>query len=438
MNPLIGIEISLREILSHKFRSFLSMLGIVLGVSSLLATMAISNGIEVGTRAFMAQIGGLEFLNVVNKDISAQNFDFWNLSPGRTLMDAIAIRKSAPLISHISPEMGQNVAVTVGSKTERLAITGIWPDNFIVQNHELAAGRFIADLDVEWGTRCVVIGDRIAQKFWPDRNPDSIVGELLFLNQTPFKVVGVLARYVRLGDNKARTPSPRNTPKSTSVSARWDPFRQKNESILLPLSTLFAEFKSGQFPMDSMASVRLDRLTLRIGDLTYFKAALDQVTRALEVTHRGVDDFNIETREDWFERMEQSIRSTRLSGGLIAGISLVVGGIGIMNIMLASISERVREIGIRRAVGARARDIFSQILIESVVISMLGGILGIFAGCGLIRILIYIAPSDNTPVITLLSLVLSICFAGVVGLVSGLYPALRASRLHPIQALRYE
>jgi putative ABC transport system permease protein len=162
------------------------------------------------------------------------------------------------------------------------------------------------------------------------------------------------------------------------------------------------------------------------------------VRSALSITHRGVDDFDLETREEWFDRMESSIRATRLSGGLIATISLVVGGIGIMNIMLASISERVREIGIRLAVGARSSDIFVQILIESVTIAFIGGLLGIVASVGLIEVLKAIAPSENTPVMTPGAILFSVGFAVLAGLVSGLYPALRASRLNPITALRYE
>ena len=190
--------------------------------------------------------------------------------------------------------------------------------------------------------------------------------------------------------------------------------------------------------MDSMESIRLDALILRVGELAHFRAALDQVRAALSATHRGVDDFDLETREEWFDRMEASIRATRLSGGLIATISLVVGGIGIMNIMLASISERVREIGIRLAVGARGRDIFIQIIIESISIAFIGGLLGVVAAFGLIEILKLIAPNENAPIMTLGGIVFSVGFAVLAGFFSGIYPALRASRLNPIAALRYE
>jgi len=437
VNVLVALQIGLREIAAHKFRSFLSMLGIVLGVASLISTIALTTGIERGTRAFMQQVGGLEYVNVVNKEISTKMFEFWNLSPGRTLHDAQVIAASAPLISHISPELAVGAAISSGSHADRRQVRGIFPDHFVVSRHELLAGRFLTDLDVERGLRSAVVGDEIVRLLWPELRPPAVVGKTLLINDRPFEVVGVLPKYERDEDRRRRALDSGNRSIRRS-GRRWDPFRQKNESVLIPYSTMFFDFRAGQFPLDSMESVRLDALTLRVGDLDRFRPALDQVRAALDLTHRGVDDFDLDTREEWFDRMESSIRATKLSGGLIATISLVVGGIGIMNIMLASISERVREIGIRLAVGARGRDIFVQILVESISIAFIGGLLGVAAAFGLIEILKLIAPSENVPVMTTGGIVFSVCFAVLAGLLSGIYPALRASRLNPIAALRYE
>jgi len=433
MNPLVAISIGLREIATHKFRTCLSMLGIVLGVSSLIATMALTRGIEDGTRIFMQQMGGLEFVSIVNKEPSSRKFEFANLSPGRTLRDAEAIRRSATFISHVSPEISLATAVATdgGGNPERRMVRGVYPDHFVIAMHQIAAGRFLTPLDLERGARCAVVGETVAKNLWPGIPPRLIVGKSMLIDNRPFEVVGVLPLYEMEEQARARRSG-------RSISRRWDPFRQKNETVLVPFTTMFHELRSGAFPLDSLETMKLETLTVRVGDLDHFRPALDQVRRILEITHRGVDDFDLETRQDWVDRMESSVRAARLSGGLISAISLIVGGIGIMNIMLASISERVREIGIRLAVGARQRDIFWQILIESMLVSLLGGLLGIVASLGLIEILKSIAPAENVPVLTWDAIVFAVCFAIVAGLVSGLYPAAKASGIDPITALRYE
>jgi putative ABC transport system permease protein len=155
-------------------------------------------------------------------------------------------------------------------------------------------------------------------------------------------------------------------------------------------------------------------------------------------THKGIEDFRFRTQEDWAEQIQTFVRNARLSGGLIAGISLLVGGIGIMNIMLASISERVREIGIRKSVGAATGDIFVQILVESVVIAVLGGVVGLNTSFGLVTLLSSFSPTGNAPIITLSSMAIAFGFSVLVGILAGIFPAIKAARLNPIQALRYE
>ncbi len=439
MNLWITLETGLREIAAHKFRSFLSMLGIVLGVSSLIATMSLTNGIERGTKAFMQQVGGLELVTVIGKEISAEMIEFANLSPGRTVQDARAILASTPVVTEVSPEINIGALLSSGPIAQRMQVSGAWPDYFAVNRHEIEAGRFLTQLDVDRAAHSVVIGDAILKRFWPNLPAEDAVGRILTINQTPFKVVGVLKLYEREQDRRIREiVKARQQPTSSKSQNRWDPFRRKNESVIIPLSTMFFEYKSGQLPEDSLDSIRLDNLSFRVGDLDRFRETLTKVRNALNITHRGVDDFDLQTREEWFQGMEASISATRLSGGLIAAISLVVGGIGITNIMLASITERVREIGIRLAVGARGSDIFLQILVESVSVAFIGGIIGIAAGFGLIKLLIAIAPSENVPFVSLDSIVISVVFAIIAGVLSGIYPALRASRLDPISALRYE
>jgi len=183
---------------------------------------------------------------------------------------------------------------------------------------------------------------------------------------------------------------------------------------------------------------RLSGLELKLDSAERLPESLQQIRNVMMSTHHGIEDFGFRTQEEWAEGIDRFIRDARLSGGLIAGISLLVGGIGIMNIMLASISERVREIGIRKSVGAATSDIFIQILAEAVVIAVLGGLAGLAASFGLVRMLSSFSPTDNEPIVTFTAMLVAFGFSVVVGILAGIFPAVKAARLNPIQALRYE
>lgn len=449
MSWFSGILIGLQEIREHKFRSFLTMLGVILGVASLLAMFALTAGIAAGWRTTMQQLGGLERVGITDKQVSLEFADLAALSPGRTLADAEALRGIPHLVSHVSPEMqtGATLSAADGA-TVSGRVTGTWPDNFAVAQHELAAGRFISDLDLERGARVVVLGNAKVAELWPDESgpPGGFLGRTVTINGRPFAVVGVLALYEREEDRRRREAAARgDTPPARlalggrgSGGGRRDMFRWKNDSVIVPLTTLYHEFRSGQPDIPPLAMAKLDQLHFRVRDLARFDETLGEVQQLLSGTRRGVDDHDFDTREEWFERMESSLRSTQVSGALIAGISLLVGGIGIANIMLASIAQRVRELGVRLAVGARRRDVFLQILAESTVIGIIGGLLGLGAGVVLLEVLGLVAPLENPPVIEPSAILVSVGFATAVGVLSGLYPAWRASRLDPIAALRYE
>lgn len=449
MSWLSGILIGLQEIREHKFRSFLTMLGVILGVASLLAMFALTAGIASGWRATMQQLGGLERVGINDKQVSLEFADLAALSPGRTLADAEALRGIPHLVSHVAPEMQAGATLSAADgETVSARVTGTWPDNFTVSQHEMAAGRFLTDLDLERGARVVVLGDAKAAELWPDEygTDADFLGRTITVNGRPFAVVGVLARYEREQDRRHREAVARGDKPPARLAmggrgpggGRRDMFSWKNESAIVPLTTLYHEFRSGQPDTPPLTMAKLDQLNFRVRNLDQFDETLAEVQNILRGTRRGVDDYDFDTREDWFERMETSLRSTQISGGLIAGISLLVGGIGIANIMLASIAQRVRELGVRLAVGARRRDIFLQILAESTAIGIIGGLLGLGAGVLLLELLGRLAPLESPPVIETSAVLVSVGFASAVGVLSGLYPAWRASRLDPIAALRYE
>src|SRR6185369_332503 len=189
---------------------------------------------------------------------------------------------------------------------------------------------------------------------------------------------------------------------------------------------------------NSIPDPRLSGLSLKIKSIDLLEPALQQARNVLMHTHKGIEDFAFQTQENWAEQINSSIRNARMSGGIISAISLLVGGIGIMNIMLASITERVRELGIRKAIGASDFIVFIQIIVESVVIAVIGGIAGIIASYGLVQVLALVSPTENTPVITPNAMGVAFLFSALVGVLAGLIPAFKAARLNPIQALRYE
>ena len=314
--------------------------------------------------------------------------------------------------------------------------------------HTLAHGRFFTELDEENAHAVCVIGTGIRDELFgapQDIGREIIpIGELVNLNGQPFTIVGMFAHYESEQEKKLRELA-RSKPAETRAGparrrgfgrGNWA-FWHKNHTMYIPLNTAWIRFRAAS-GLDNTPDPRLSDIDLKVESIERVEVALQQARNVLMVTHRGIEDFSFRTQENNLESINKQIRNARLSGGFIAAISLLVGGIGIVNIMLASINERIREIGICKAVGASGLAIFSQILIESVAIALSGAVLGVAASYGLVAMLVLVSPSANEPLITPLAMAVAVAFSAFVGVTAGLFPAWKAARLNPIQALRNE
>ncbi len=458
-----AILVGLKEIWAHKFRSLLTMLGIILGVSSLIAMSALVQGMENGAKEALIAVGGLQKLRVEPQPLPIEQRHLRDFARGVTLDDVHALRASAPEVVKVSPEMRLEPQPTLAAngKFYRTWMTaGVWPVQLEMMEHTVEHGRMFSEVDNELARNVCVIGTNIRDELFgrPEETGEAVIpiGQQLTINGYPFTIVGMFQHYESEADRKARllreqelaakrAAGVTNSASGPKRSRGWNgggrrggnfAFWIKNNTVYVPLNTMWLKLKSGQ--TNAPAVPTLTNMEVKIRDVSRLNEALTQIRNVLMVTHRGVEDFTFRTQEDWAESINVFIRNARMSGGIIAGISLLVGGIGIMNIMLASISERIREIGIRKAVGADGADVFIQILIESTVIAIVGGGTGLLTSFGLIKIIGLITPTDNAPVITFGSMALAFGASVGIGILAGLFPAFKAARMNVIQALRYD
>lgn len=441
----------LKETWAHKFRSLLTMLGIILGVSSLVAMSALVKGMELGMKEALGEMGGLEKIRVEGGELPQHQQHLQDRARGVTLKDVYALQNSAPLVDKITPTVrnsgrGSRTVVSYKGKYARpYNFSGTWPSALEINEHEISHGRMFNHLDNDLARQVCVIGQDIRDDLFGASDTaeegEVPIGETININGQPFTIIGIFKHYESMEAKKKREDylaQKAINPKIPKPRIRDHyVFRIKNRTVYVPLNTLLLNFRSGS-TVNSASDAQLSTLYMKIPDVELLEPALQQVRNVMMMSHGGLEDFSFRTDEDWASEITLAIKNARMSGGIIAAICLLVGGIGITNIMLASISERIREIGIRKSVGATTADVFIQILVESIVLTLIGGLVGLATSYGLVQVIGNYSPSENDPVVTLGSLMFALGASVAVGLIAGLFPAVKASKLHPIQALKYD
>ena len=387
VNGLQTLNMALKSIKSNKIRAFLTMLGIIIGVSSVIVMVAIGQG---STKEVQDQIGSLG-TNVLTVSVTGSDVTFKEEDANQIhVVDGI---------EEIAPTVSGRVTVKNGKTNTQVSMIGTTSSYLDVRDLQLQSGRFIADLDHENHSRIAVLGSDTAQTLFGLGDP---VGESVKVNGTSYKVVGVLESV------------------GSSLGTSGD------NTILVPLST-------GQ-RLASTTTIGTVYVKVENEDMMNFISNL--IERTMYSIVGDADSYSVSSPQDLMETASSVNETMTLMLGGSAAISLIVGGIGIMNIMLVSVSERTKEIGIRKAIGAKRNNILLQFLIEAVVLSSLGGIIGI--GIGVISAHIFTVATGTATVYSIPVILLSFVFSLLVGVVFGVFPANKASKLDPIQALRYE
>ncbi|WP_204103924.1 MULTISPECIES: ABC transporter permease [Spirulina sp. CCY15215] len=403
METTESIRMAVDTLLSNKLRSVLTMLGIVIGNASVIAMIGFGQGAQKLANDEFESLGpNVIFIVPGSQQDRETTFD---LPKTLVLEDAEAIASQVPSVDLVAPQINAQMITAYKDRNARHLITGVTPEFMPVRDYEIDRGRFITELDLQRNTRFVVLGSERAERYFGDRDP---IGEQVRIKNISFEVIGVMkSKGAFLGTNQ-------------------------DDIMFLPLTTMANQLVG----KTSIYGTEISFISVSARDQKSINAAKFQLENLLRLRHKivGEDDFTVRTQKDIL-----NIVGT-VTGGLttllagIAGISLLVGGIGVMNIMLVSVTERTQEIGLRKAMGAKENDILAQFLVEATILSVAGGIVGTIVGISGIILVSLISPLSA--VISPFAVVLAVGVSGGVGLGFGVFPARRAAKLDPIVALR--
>ncbi len=409
MNVWMGVIEAFHSILGNKLRSALTILGIVIGVAAVIAMLSVGKGAQDSITSSINSIGSnMIFVFPGNQQEEVRNARPLTMADARALEDKIA----APSVAAVAPIVSTNATVSFAGEKTLTSVDGITVDYQLVRNQQVQLGEYLNSDHVLSNASVTVIGPEIATKLFGSEAAG--LDQTLRIDGQPFRVIGVL------------------TAKGGSA------FGSEDNQVLIPLTTARNRLIQRRNPD------QVDVIFVSAASADVVKQAQDEITEILRIRHRihlNPDDFQIMTQEDILQTTSSITGILTIFLGGVAGISLLVGGIGIMNIMLVSVVERTREIGLRKALGARKSDILLQFLTESSILSLLGGVLGIMLGWLIAFAIGQIAAASGTEfsaIVGIDSILIATIFSTVVGLFFGIYPASRAANLQPVEALRSE
>lgn len=397
-------KIAIRAIIRNKLRSSLTILGIVIGVGAVIAMVSIGQGAKVFVEKQIESMGTNVLIIIpISTTHAATRGTTGTIT--LTAEDALAIEKECSAVNYVSPGLRTTTQVVFGNMNWTTFVTGTGADYYIIRNWPLDSGRFISLQDINTMAKVCILGQTVVTNLFGTLDP---INKSIRIKNIPFKVIGILSE-------KGQSPSGQD----------------QDDMILMPYTTVQRKI---------MGVTHIGVVLASTIDAESRFEAIDQITALLRQRHRlrqnEENDFMVISQVEFASTMMETSHTMTILLGSIASVSLIVGGIGIMNIMLVSTTERTKEIGIRMAVGAKEKDILFQFLTEAVVLSSLGGIIGVISGILLSKLVSYFGewPSLLSP----LSIAVAFLFSNIIGVFFGYYPARKASRLNPIDALRYE